>query len=164
MSVKSKSWCQSWETQKHIQISMCHRFYRLRDKPHTGPRDTTRCALRRAFQWCALEILRTIIELVPVRWSSNLYFFVARTEYSVFVAGNNRKGFARSAVPPRLIPISGSLWCRGRVYPAHYKRQKYHNHEKVTRDVINSDSFSVSQTNKCPPKLWLYITYTVPLF
>ena len=54
-------------TRKHIQISMCNRFSRLRDKHHAGPRDTTRCALRRAFQWCALEILRTIINFYVLR-------------------------------------------------------------------------------------------------
>ena len=55
---------QSLQTQKHIQISMCHCFSHLRAKPHVGPSHTARHALRSAFEWCTLEILRMIIELV----------------------------------------------------------------------------------------------------
>ncbi len=68
-------------TRKHIQISMCHRFSCLRDTPHRGTRGTTRSASRRAFQWWALEILRTIIDLISVLQSSKWYFIMKRTEY-----------------------------------------------------------------------------------
>ncbi len=55
------------------------------------------------------------------------------------------------AAPLYLFSSSGSLRCHGRVYP-----------DKTIMSY--SDSFSVSQTNKCPPKLSLYITYTIPQF
>ncbi len=60
----------------------------------------------------------------------------------MFVIGNNKKGCAASAAPPCLTSVSGFLGCHDRDYLT-IKDKNVMNHE-VTRDVINSDSSSIS--------------------
>ncbi len=112
---------------------MCHHFSCLRDAPHAGTRGTTRRALRRAFQWCALEILRTIIDLISVLQSSNLYFFVARTEYSTYSK-------SRSVLMRRLSLIQNFY----NIYNKLHCHQYFSYHSRCLRSTI-LDSVRTSQ-------------------
>ena len=97
-----------------------------------------------------------LVPLLHTFCPSNARFCAENGICLVFVTGNNKKGCAASAAPPRLISVFCSVWCHmGASYPK--KRQKYHKSQ--------GDEWchpSISKTNEHPPERRLHITYTVP--